>query len=226
MINFLHKSGYLPFFLAVLFVLAVTGHVLTNERFTLDPVVLKKTEEKYGKAARSRLIEWQNLIRHDKSTSDREKLDKVNNFFNRLEFISDAAHWGQKDYWATPIEFLGSDGGDCEDFSLSKYFTLIAMGVSESKLNLSYVKALRLNEHHMVLTYYSRPGAEPLVLDNLSDSVQPASKRTDLIPIYSFNGTGLWLAKQRERGKLLGSSSRLKRWQDVLSRMPKGLMNN
>jgi hypothetical protein len=72
----------------------------------------------------------------------------------------------------------------------------------------------------MVLTYFSSPAAEPLVLDNIVDIVKPASERPDLIPIYSFNGTGLWLAKQRERGKLAGSSSRLKRWQDLLERMP------
>jgi hypothetical protein len=78
----------------------------------------------------------------------------------------------------------------------------------------------------MVLTYFSEPGVEPLVLDNLIDSVLPASQRTDLLPIYSFNGTGLWLAKQRGRGKLVGSSSRLKRWQDLLQKMPEGLIDN
>jgi hypothetical protein len=73
--------------------------------------------------------------------------------------------------------------------------------------------------HHMVLTYYSSPGAEPLVLDNLVKSIKPASQRTDLMPIFSFNGTGLWLAKQRGRGKLAGSSSRVKRWRDLLEKM-------
>ena len=92
--------------------------------------------------------------------------------------------------------------------------------MEEEKLNLTYVKALRYNVHHMVLTYFSSPAAEPLVLDNLVGIVKPASERSDLIPIYSFNGTGLWLAKQRGRGKLAGSSSRLKRWQDLLERMP------
>jgi len=43
-----------------------------------------------------------------------------------------------------------------------------------------------------------------------------------LLPIYSFNGTGLWLAKQREKGKFAGSSSRLQRWQDLMLRMSAG----
>jgi len=81
------------------------------------------------------------------------------------------------------------------------------MGVDEAKLNLMYVKAQPYNVHHMVMTYYSKPGAVPLVLDNLVTAVKPASQRTDLMPIFSFNGTGLWLAKQRGRGKLAGSSN-------------------
>lgn len=193
--------------------------IITGENFHLNPEFLKKAEAKYGSAARSLLLSWEELITLDESTTDQDKLMKVNDFFNRMEFIDDAVHWGEKDYWATPIEFLGTQGGDCEDFSIAKYFTLKAMGVEEEKLNLTYVKALNYNVHHMVLTYYSSPDAEPLILDNLVPMIKPASQRSDLIPIYSFNGTGLWLAKQRGRGKLAGSSSRLQRWQDLIQRM-------
>ena len=218
--NYLQKIEH--FLLPVLFLLllAIAVPVLTGENFRLDSDTLDRAEEKYGSDARTRLIEWETLIRQDDSPSDSEKLEKVNRFFNQLEFVNDIDHWGEKDYWATPVEFLASQGGDCEDFSIAKYFTLQAMGVEEEKLNLTYVKALRYNVHHMVLTYFSSPAAEPLVLDNIVGIVKPASERSDLIPIYSFNGTGLWLAKQRGRGKLAGSSSRLKRWQDLLERMP------
>ena len=88
-------------------------------------------------------------------STDLEKLEKVNRFFNQVNFVSDAIHWQKKDYWATPIEFLASDGGDCEDFALAKYFTLKMLGVPEKKLNLTYVKAWKLNQSHMVLTYYN-----------------------------------------------------------------------
>jgi predicted transglutaminase-like cysteine proteinase len=167
------------------------------------------------------LIKWQNLIHKNKYTTDRNKLEKVNQFFNQMEFLNDLEHWGEEDYWATPIEFIACQAGDCEDFSIAKYFTLGAMGIPEKKLNLTYVKALKYNAHHMVLTYYSKLGAEPLILDNNMDIVKLASERSDLIPIYSFNGTSLWLAEQRGRGKLAGSSYRLRRWQSLLRRMPK-----
>jgi predicted transglutaminase-like cysteine proteinase len=193
--------------------------IITGKDFQLNPEILNKAELKYGKDARSLLVAWEEIIIQDTSQTDLEKLERVNDFFNQMEFVDDTIHWGKKDYWATPIEFLGTQGGDCEDFSIAKYFTLKAMGIEEENLNLTYVKALNYNVHHMVLTYYSAPGAEPLVLDNLVGEIKPASQRTDLIPIYSFNGTGLWLAKQRGRGKLAGSSSRLQRWQDLIQRM-------
>jgi predicted transglutaminase-like cysteine proteinase len=217
--NYLLKKELFLWPLFFVALLAIAVPVFTGENFHLDSEMLDRAEKKYGTDARNRLLEWETLISEDKSESDIEKLEKVNRFFNQLEFVDDIDHWGEKDYWATPVEFLASHGGDCEDFSIAKYFTLQAMGVPEEKLNLTYVKALQYNVHHMVLTYFSTPGTEPLVLDNIVGIIKPASERTDLIPIYSFNGTGLWLAKQRGRGKLAGGSSRLQRWQDLLDRM-------
>ena len=206
------------------FILGVLAlDAFTNEKFRLDESVLAGAEKRYGSSARQRLNLWEELIRNDVSTSDMEKLEKVNSFFNKFDFVDDQLHWRKQDYWATPVEFLASDGGDCEDFSLAKYFTLKAMGVSEKRLNLTYVKALNLNQSHMVLTYFEVPGDEPLVLDNLINDIKPASQRTDLLPVYSFNGTGLWIAKMRGRGKLVGKSDRLGRWQELLNRMPEGL---
>ena len=166
---------------------------------------------------------WQQFIREDRSATEGEKLERVNRFFNRLTFVSDVIHWRKKDYWATPVEFLASNGGDCEDFALAKYFTLKVLGVPEEKMNLTYVKAWKLNQSHMVVTYYATQGAEPLVLDNLIDQIQSGSRRTDLLPVYSFNGSGLWLAQERGRGNLVGKSGRLRLWNELLERMPDSL---
>ena len=165
------------------------------------------------------LGEWQNLILDNISFSDIDKLKKVNQFFNQLEFVNDLENWGEDDYWTTPVEFILCQAGDCEDFSKAKYFTLCAMDIPEEKLSLTYVKALKYNVHHMVLTYDSTVGAEPLILDNIVNTVKPASERPDLIPIYRFNGTSLWLAEQQGRGKLVSSSSRIKLWQNLLEKM-------
>jgi len=71
----------------------------------------------------------------------------------------------------------------------------------------------------MVLAYYSTPEAEPLILDNLINDIKPASIRNDLVPVYSFNGEGLWLSKIRgQEGKRIGGADKLKNWQDLLTR--------
>ena len=151
------------------------------------------------------------------------KLEKVNRFFNKIPFVSDIIHWGKEDYWATPTEFLASNGGDCEDFAVAKYFTLIGLGVAEKQLTLTYVTALQLKQSHLVLTYYPGPDTEPLVLDSLVETIEPSSRRTDLIPIYSFNASGLWDAKQRGRGNKIGDGRRVKPWRELLGRMDEEL---
>jgi len=51
----------------------------------------------------------------------------VNSFFNRLiVFADDATVWGQPDFWASPLETLDKGQGDCEDFAIAKYFTLLS----------------------------------------------------------------------------------------------------
>lgn len=219
MAKFLNKKEYLLPFLVIVSVLVLIVPIISGQSFRLSKAVLDKAEQKYGKSARLRLNAWEKLVNTDDSKTDREKLEKVNNFFNQMEYVEDIYLWKQKDYWATPIEFLGHQGGDCEDYTIAKYFTLKAMGIPDEKLNLTYVKALTYGVHHMVLAYYPTPGSVPLILDNYVLDILPADKRKDLLPIYSFNGTNLWLAKQRGKGKLAGSSSRLKRWQDVMQKM-------
>jgi len=211
--------------IALLLVLATAIPVYTGEPFVITERTLRQAEEQYGSSARKRLLAWQDIMR-SQYNDDLTKLEKVNRFFNKIPFINDINHWGVEDYWATPTEFLASDGGDCEDFAIAKYFSLISLGIAESQLALTYVKALRLNMAHMVLTYYPAPDMEPLVLDNLVDAIEPSSKRTDLLPVYSINGSGLWVAKQRGRGERVGDGSRLTRWQDLLTRMTKELHQN
>lgn len=188
--------------------------------FSLDSKAIEKIHRQHGEYARRRVVFWQDLIQSGSELGDMMKLQKVNAFFNELEFINDSEHWGKTDYWATPLQTLTSNGGDCEDFSIAKYFTLIEMGIPAERMRLTYVKALELNQAHMVLTYYPEPDAEPMILDNLVTEIRPSSQRTDLLPVYSFNGDGLWLAKNEAgNDKHVGHSSRLGPWRDVIARI-------
>jgi predicted transglutaminase-like cysteine proteinase len=181
--------------------------------------ILLKVEKTYGSDALNRMEQWQRLIEVNRKAPIDEKLYEVNQFFNRVEFIDDIEHWKQTDYWATPIEFLGSNGGDCEDFTIAKYFTLIELGVATEKLRLMYVTATRPRQAHMVLAYYSSPNAVPYVLDNINKRILPASQRGDLLPIYSFNGDGLWLARQQGQGRKMQQKSNNSLWNDLNKRM-------
>ena len=75
----------------------------------------------------------------------------------------------------------------------------------------------------MVVTYFPEPGAVPLVLDNINPAIKPATQRKDLLPVYSFNGAGLWLAKERGLGKKAGSSGRITLWKDLNKKLAAGL---
>jgi len=209
-------SFWLPGITSILWLLAT---LVIAEGIALGPEVIQAVQKKYGAPAAKRVQEWQKLMLNNRGRSEQEKLGMVNNFFNRLRFSSDIKLWGKVDYWATPIEAMGKGAADCEDYSIAKYFTLRELGVPDSKMRIMYVKALKLNQAHMVLTYYSKPGAVPLVLDNLNKRILPASRRTDLAPVYSFNGDGLWLAKSRDRGLRVGTSKRINLWQDLKARM-------
>jgi predicted transglutaminase-like cysteine proteinase len=203
-----------------LLLLVFLGLFAVTAAFSISNVVLNNIQQKYGEEARLRIETWQQLIQTAKQKPEEEKLRLVNNFFNQqVEFVDDNFLWGLEDYWATPLEFLSKGAGDCEDYSIAKYFTLRELGVDDKKMRITYVKALELNQAHMVLTYFETPRSIPVVLDNLIPTIKSATNRRDLLPVYSFNGTGLWLAKVRGTGKRVGGSSRLKMWEKMKARM-------
>ncbi|WP_414705741.1 cysteine protease LapG [Pseudomonas sp.] len=184
-------------------------------------VISRRAESLYGPlgAGKQRIDAWQNLLATQKQASELDKLTVVNQFFNKqMRYEEDIDLWHEVDYWATPIQSLMKGAGDCEDYAIAKYFSLRRLGVPSEKLLITYVKALRLNRAHMVLTYYSSPNAMPLVLDSLIDVIKPASQRPDLLPVYAFNGEGLWLPGA-QGNKKVGDTKRLSRWQDLLKKM-------
>jgi predicted transglutaminase-like cysteine proteinase len=202
---------------ALLLVFVAGGAVATG--LAISDALLEWMEERYGSDARERVIALQRLVETAPQLDEPAKLERVNGFYNRVSYDSDYALWDRKDYWATPFEVLGINSADCEDYAISKYFTLITMGVAEERLRITYVKSLELDEAHMVLAYYPTADAEPLILDNLMDAIKPAGKRPDLVPVYSFNGADLWLAVNRHQDKKVGGSDRLSRWQSFQKRL-------
>ena len=173
---------------------------------------------------RIRLVRAAADAQRQRTGSDLELLSTVNLFFNGVHYVTDLTQWGTNDYWASPAEMLAANGADCEDFSIAKYFALKELGVPIERLRITYVKAVRLNQAHMVLAYYPAPEQEPLILDNLDNYVRPASERDDLVPVYSFNDDDVLLARPGRPDARVGSSSQIRLWRGLLDKLEKELL--
>jgi predicted transglutaminase-like cysteine proteinase len=190
---------------------------------------------RYGADAGLRVSAWETLIQEQAPRSEVERVRAVNTFVNEhVGYASDDALWRKPDYWASPLEALARGAGDCEDYTIAKYVTLLRAGVPARQLRITYVRAdvrayttdVRENvangvsgtgmQPHMVLAYYPRPDAEPLILDNLMPAVERASARADLRPVFGFNSEGIWINGVRSRAD---PAARISRWRDVLARM-------
>lgn len=161
-----------------------------------------------------------------------QKLEQVNRYFAKwVTYQTDDLVWQQPDYWATPAEMLSKGEGDCEDYAIAKYIFLNEMGIDSANLRLIYVKARiggrrsSRTQAHMVLGYYARNDSEPLILDSLIDDILPASQRTDLTPVFSFNSDGIWSPGATQS---VGTpTARLSRWRNLLQKIGKeGLVFN
>ncbi|MEZ8914125.1 transglutaminase-like cysteine peptidase [Vibrio lentus] len=188
------------------------------------PVLVDKIKQHFGEKAHRRALDWITLVKESKDLPSGQQIVRVNDFFNQLRFIPDEKLWGQRDYWASIAEFIGAGGGDCEDFTLAKFYTLVYLGVAPKDMKLVYVNAVNYQEAHMVLAYFgsntqggtTRKTQEPLILDNLDKTIKKASQRPDLEPIYSFDTEEIWLTKQIGQGNRIGNATTIKPWVQVI----------
>ena len=194
--------------------------LIASKTFNISESQLNSISSKYGSSGKNRVEAWDSMIESSKNESLLNKIKNVNDFFNQITYKTDAAHWKQKDYWATPFEFMGTGAGDCEDYAIAKYFSLVKLGIPDDKLRITYVIYKKTNSRfeqaHMVLTYYHKTGAEPVILDNINRRLELASKRDDLKPVYSFNASGLWQAKNK--GDTRVGDNNLKSWKNLIGR--------
>jgi predicted transglutaminase-like cysteine proteinase len=180
---------------------------------------MAQAAQRLGPRAVAALPSLQALLQQNSGLDDEAQLAAVNSYFNRrIVFAEDIDVWGQEDYWASPLEALAQGRGDCEDYVIAKYFSLLAGGMPVARLRLVYVRAQIGGESraHMVLAYYAQSHAEPLILDNLITAIRPASRRPDLQPVFSFNSDGLWQGVGTQSAG--DPQARLSRWRDVLAK--------
>ncbi len=135
----------------------------------------------------NRLKKYENMKTEIKEYELIRKLSHVNSFMNKIFPAHDISTKASIDYWATPKEFLIQGHGDCEDYAITKYFTLLEIGIPKEKLYFAVVDVKGERASHMVLFYLENKKSTPLVLDNLSSKVIPLTQREKLIPRFAFN---------------------------------------
>lgn len=192
------------FFLALLFFSPLGAELIDND-------LIQRADAKYGKFAKNRFVAIDaKLINELRDVDEIKQLNSVNTWVNFIKYRSDMELYGVSDYWATLYEFMGKDGGDCEDYVIAKYYILKELGVDLNRLKFTYViyKDRRGKESsHMVLSYLKVPQPRTkediLILDNNNRFVLPASKRPDLVKmIRMINGdTGPKSKKWKELEK-------------------------
>jgi predicted transglutaminase-like cysteine proteinase len=210
---------------AALLVVAATEPGFSS---SVTPGAVTHYRAQFGGSVPGHLTAWQDFVKHTKASAASAEdvgaavLMPVNRFFNGVPAYTDQDHWGVDDYWATPEETLSSNGADCEDYAIAKFYTLKELGVPVSQLRLVYARSTLAHGAHMVLAYYARPGADPLILDNLEGSIEPAARRTDLQPVYSFNDEDLQLVQVNAPSIKVNPASNRK-WAAVLSTLQREL---
>lgn len=154
------------------------------------------------------MARWDEFIQQTSKLPKNQQIEAVNKWVNAHPYVEDWANWGLPDYWETPEEFL-TRGGDCEDFAITKYFSLIRLGFSPADLRIVVVKDEKLQMFHAVLSV-QRTGAETVLLDNQAVEIVPMAVAVNYRPIYSLNAVDWRLETQPQfAGNAMVSSVRV-----------------
>lgn len=187
--------------------------VAYGKDFTLHPQYLQSQKNPMSIAI---FKDYERFINKFSKKALKTKLQAVNSYINSVNSIDDNPHDAMIDRWSTRGEFLSKGGGDCEDYAITKYYTLKDMGIEDKNLCLIVVKEVYSGYDHMVLGYWSDTNSSPLILDNLSFKVLPFTKRVDLTPSYCMNEQGYF--KVNKKGKRTKAKILFKAYESMLQR--------
>lgn len=133
---------------------------------------------------------WHEFVQRMRGVSRYEQMVQVHRWLNRYKYIEDIDLWGRSDYWATPGEFM-TMSGDCEDYSIAKYYTLKALGWNDADLRLVVLRDTVRNIAHAVLAV--NYNGENYILDNLATEPLQDKYLRQYTPYYAVNATSRWV---------------------------------
>ncbi len=169
------------FILILLFMTCLFSSYLEGSFSGEDLIKLKEYSKE--RSVLKRVSKLEELEKSLTNAGDFQKLKAVNDFFNQFKYKSDSQIYNQADYWATREEFLFKGCGDCEDFVISKYFTLLKLGIDESKLFL--VHSIYRKKFHLLLAYESKKYGI-FILDNINKRILTLSQRKDIKVLHKL----------------------------------------
>jgi len=136
------------------------------------------------------LLEWRSFLSTMEGRDRMAQLREVNRYMNAHPYILDIVNWGVPDYWETPKEFLDRNG-DCEDFAISKFYSMRVLGMDDADLRIVVLQDMNLQIPHAILVAYL--SGKPFVLDNQIPQVVSAEIIHHYRPFYSINEKNWWL---------------------------------
>jgi len=137
------------------------------------------------KPGASHANEW---LRMFSGKSKAQQIEEVNIWVNsQIKYREDSS-----DQWGSPVQTLSRGYGDCEDFAITKYYVLKALGFTDEQLYLIVADDLVVRTEHAVLLI--NVDGQEYVLDNFTNNViAPASAVKVLKPEFAFSGRNSWV---------------------------------
>lgn len=139
---------------------------------------------------RCHLRNWLAFLETLRSRPFAEQLDAVNRYANQKDYVLDIDNYGVEDYWAVPKEFLYNNG-DCEDYAITKMFSLRWLGFPTDELRIVVLQDTNLRIPHAVLAVADHD--DILILDNQIQEVISHRKIVHYAPVYSINESHWWI---------------------------------
>lgn len=136
------------------------------------------------------LDRWFSLLGPLEALPPAQQLASINALINEQDYRSDQSNYDRDDYWATPMDLL-SNGGDCEDFALTKMLALRHLDFPADAMRLTVLQDTAARQAHAVLTV--EYDSKLLILDNRYKGLRADKDLLHYAPLYSINEKNWWL---------------------------------
>ncbi|MBX6329846.1 MAG: transglutaminase-like cysteine peptidase [Pseudolabrys sp.] len=137
------------------------------------------------------------IVAQAATLAGRARIEFVNRRINAaIRYIADVAQWGVPDRWSAPVDAEGKGSldtglGDCEDYAIAKYATLVAAGTPARDLRVLLVHDHVAGLDHAVLAV--RSDGRWLILDNRTSMLLEERDARSLAPLFALDAEGVKL---------------------------------